>query len=133
MVTPVHSPCILIVEDEPALGRLLIRALEWDGYGVVWVNGEAGLRAAKIWGKSYDLVITNSHGTNSHGPLGVSGPDLLGLIGECFPGIPVLHLDDLCQSHGQRPSGPTLFKPFRLDTLSEAVRELLSGQARAPG
>ena len=128
MVTPLRSPCILIVEDEPALGRLLIRALEWDGYGVVWVNGEAGLRAAKIWGKSYDLVITNSHG-----PLFVSGPDLLGFIGEFFPGTPVLHLDDLSQSPTQRPGGPTLFKPFRLDTLSEAVRELLSDHARAPG
>jgi DNA-binding response OmpR family regulator len=56
MLTPRHTPRILIMEDEPALWHLLIRALQWDGYDVVWVNGEAGLRAAKMWGKPYHLA-----------------------------------------------------------------------------
>jgi DNA-binding response OmpR family regulator len=112
-------PLILVVEDEPALGRLLIRALEWDGYDVVWVNGEAGLRAAKIWGKPFDLVITNSQRP------GVAGVDLIGQVNALFPRLPVLRLDDLSLPSGQTRGDPILFKPFGLDSLSEAVRTLL--------
>lgn len=112
-------PLILVVEDEPALGRLLIRALEWDGYDVVWANGEVGLRAAKIWGRTFNLVITNSQRP------GVAGVDLIGQINALFPGLPVLHLDDLALPNGPAHSDPILFKPFELDSLSEAVRTLL--------
>ena len=126
MYAPHRAPRILIVEDEPALGHLLIRALEWDGYEVVWVNGEAGVRAAKMWGKPYDLVVTDGRGP------GMAGVDLIVLVNALFPGLPVLHLDDLSQPNCQSPSGPTLFKPFRLDSLSEAVRELLSERISAP-
>ena len=112
-------PLILVVEDEPALGRLLIRALEWDGYDVVWANGEAGLRAAKIWGRPFNLVITNSQRP------GLAGVDLIGQINALFPGLPVLHLGDLSMPSGPTHSDPILFKPFGLDSLSEAVRTLL--------
>lgn len=125
MYAPDRAPRILIVEDEPALGHLLIRALEWDGYEVVWVNGEAGLRAAKVWGKPYDLVVTDSRGP------GVGGVDLIVLVQDLFPGLPVLHLDDLAQPNCESFSGRTLFKPFRLDSLSDAVRDILSERLSA--
>jgi DNA-binding response OmpR family regulator len=126
MLTAHCTPRILVIEDEPTLGHLLIRALEWDGYDVVWVNGEAGLRAAKMWGKSYDLVITNSRRP------GAAGADPIALVHELLPGLPVLHLDEVSQPKGEAHHGPTLYKPFGLDSLSEAVRELLSEGTHAP-
>jgi DNA-binding response OmpR family regulator len=126
MLTPLHTPRILIVEDEPTLGHLLIRALQWDGYDVVWVNGEAGFRAAKMWGKPYDLVITNSRSP------GRDGVDPIGLINGLFPGLPILHLDDVSPPVGEPQSGATLYRPFGLDSLSGAVRELLAERTRAP-
>lgn len=80
-VTRARAPAILIVEDERTLGHLLIRVLRRDGYEVVWVSGEAGLRAAKRWGKTFDLFITNSRG---------AGAELTALINALFPGLPVL-------------------------------------------
>src|SRR4051794_41604979 len=101
-------PLILVVEDEPALGRLLIRALEWDGYDVVWVNGEAGLRAAKGWGNPFDLVITNSHRP------GVAGGDLIRQVKALFPLPAVLRLEHLSLATGQDRGDPHLFQPVRL-------------------
>ena len=126
MLTTHSTPRILVIEDEPTLGHLLIRALEWDGYDVVWVNGEAGLRAAKMWGKSYDLVITNSRRP------GAAGADPIALVHNLFPGLPVLHLDQVSQPKGEAHDGPTLYKPFGVDSLSEAVRELLAERTHAP-
>jgi hypothetical protein len=114
------------MEDEPTLGHLLIRALEWDVYDVVWVNGEAGLRAAKIWGKSYDLVITNSRRP------GAAGADPSALVHDLFAGLPVPYLDEVSQPTGEAHDGPRLYKPFGLDSLSEAVRELLSERTHVP-
>ncbi|HET7424268.1 MAG TPA: hypothetical protein VFJ92_11925 [Gemmatimonadales bacterium] len=104
----------------------MIRALEWDGYDVVWVNGEAGLRAAKMWGKSYDLVITTSCRPGAAG----AGP--IAHVHALFPGLPVLHLDEVSQPKGEPHRGPTLYKPFELDSRSGAVRELLSERTHAP-
>jgi DNA-binding NtrC family response regulator len=87
------------MEEGPALGPLLIPALEWDGYGVVWVNGESGLRAAKRWGRTFDLVITNSP------TRGMAGVDLTAQIHALFPGLPVLHLNDLSQLRVESTDG----------------------------
>ena len=110
-------PRILVVDDEPAVRALVMRALQEAGYEVVAVrDGEAGLHAAKSAGIPYDLVVTNSYMPT------MTGEQLIGYLRELFPGLPILHLDDL--SH---PIGPhaekvrTLYKPFSLTALLEAV------------
>jgi DNA-binding response OmpR family regulator len=112
---------ILIVDDEPAVRALVMRALQEAGYEAVAVkDGEAGLEAARSAGVPYDLVVTNNYMPS------MTGEQLIGHLRGLFPTLPILHLDDL--SH---PLGPhaqmvtTLYKPFSITTLLEAVATVL--------
>jgi CheY-like chemotaxis protein len=118
-------PRILVVDDEPAVRHLLVRLLDTEGYEVVAVNdGAAGLAAAKTAGKPYDLVITNNCMPR------MSGAELVAHLQRLYPGLPILHLDDLSRpQHTGEISIPTLFKPFSLDALLDAVRSLLENPA----
>jgi two-component system, cell cycle sensor histidine kinase and response regulator CckA len=111
----------LVVDDEPAVRELLIRALELAGYDVVAVrDGEAGLAAARGADLPYDLVVTNSYMP------GLSGEQLIGHLRKLYPGLPILHLDDLAHPIGPNAeSVPTLYRPFSIDALLEAVARCL--------
>jgi DNA-binding response OmpR family regulator len=112
-----RAPRVLVVDDEPAVRELLIRALGLAGYDVVAVrDGEAGLAAARGADLPYDLVVTNSYMP------GLSGEQLIGHLRKLYPGLPILHLDDLAHPIGLNAgSVPTLYKPFSIDVLLEAV------------
>jgi two-component system, cell cycle sensor histidine kinase and response regulator CckA len=116
-VVALRSPRILVVDDEPAVRNLIVRALQEVGYEVVAVrNGEAGLDAATSAGVPYDLVITNSYMPS------MTGEQLIRHLRELFPGLPILHLDDLSRPIGPNArTVPTLYKPFSIDGLLEAV------------
>jgi DNA-binding NtrC family response regulator len=116
-----HAPRVLVVDDEPAVRELLIRALELAGYDVVAVrDGEAGLAAARGADLPYDLAVTNSYMP------GLSGEQLIGHLCKLYPGLPILHLDDLALPIGPNAeSVPTLYKPFSIDALLEAVARCL--------
>ena len=121
-----HAPRVLVVDDEPAIRDLLIRALGEAGYEVVAVrDGEAGLTAAKTAEQPYDLVVTNSYMP------GLSGEQLIGHLRRLYPGLPILHLDDLGRPIGPNATSvPTLYKPFSIDGLLEAVGLALSEQRK---
>ena len=112
-----QPPRILVVDDEPAVRELIVRALQGAGYEVVAVrNGEAGLDAAKSAGVPYGLVLTNSYMPT------MSGEQLIGHLRQLFPHLPILHLDDLSQPIGPNAEKvPTLYKPFSITVLLEAV------------
>jgi CheY-like chemotaxis protein len=116
-VVALRPPRILVVDDEPAVRELIVRALQEAGYEVVAVkDGEAGLEAAKSAGVPYDLVLTNSYMPT------MTGEQLIGHLRQLFPRLPILHLDDL--SHPIGPNAemvPTLYKPFSITALLEAV------------
>lgn len=118
MNTPVR---ILVVDDEPSLRALLRRVLEEEGYEVVGLeDGKAGLDAVKTADTAYDLVITNGYAPH------ITGPELIGQLRHLFPGLPILHLDEL--SHSPEPVGdaaPTLYQPFSLDALLNEVHRLI--------
>jgi DNA-binding response OmpR family regulator len=122
-----HAPRVLVVDDEPAIRDLLLRALEMAGYDVVAVaDGQAGLVAAQNAQLRYDLVVTNSYMPN------LSGEQLIGHLRRLYPGLPVLHLDDLAHPIGPNAeSVPTLYKPFSIDALLEAVALALSEGPRS--
>ena len=93
-----------------------------EGYEVVTVaNGLEGLETAHR--DSFDLVITNNC------MRGMSGVEVIERLHQVFPTLPVLHIDDL--SHPSGDEFPervrTLYKPFSIDTLQDAVRKLLAG------
>ena len=113
---------ILVLDDEPAIRALVARALGEEGHEVVPIeNGLLGLEAAKA--NDFDLVITNSCMP------GMSGAEVVTRLHRLFPTLPVLHLDDLSHPSGDEfPDGVrTLYKPFSIVTLQEAVRKLLAG------
>jgi DNA-binding response OmpR family regulator len=116
---------ILIVEDDSGVRRVLTRALVDAGYDVVAMeDGQAGWDAARTADAPYHLVVTNNRMPH------MSGTELVGHLREQFPGIPVLHLDDL--SH-PRPSAlpadvPSLYKPFSVARLVDEVGRLLASR-----
>ena len=118
---------ILVVDDEPMVRALITRALTDEGYEVVAVaNGRAALDAARSAEVSFDLIVTNNYMP------GLTGSELLGRIRQDFPHLPILHIDDIARRSriADLPTDvPTIYKPFSIATLRDAVRRLLT-QAR---
>jgi hypothetical protein len=51
-------------------------------------------------------------------------------VREDFPTLPILHIDDITHrksAHEITDDVPTVYKPFKVATLREAVRQLLAG------
>jgi CheY-like chemotaxis protein len=114
---------ILVVDDEPMVRALIARALTDAGYEVVAVaNGRAALDAAQGAEVGFDLIVTNSYMP------GLTGAQLVSRVREDFPDLPILHVDDIGRRGrlGDLPSDiPTIYKPFSIASLKEAVRKLL--------
>lgn len=113
---------ILLLDDEPAIRRLVARVLEDAGYEVdTLAEPLAAIEAIAEGG--YGLIITNSV---MQGP---GGARLVAAMRRQYPTLPMLHLDD--QSHPRAPEFPadvpTLAKPFERNVLLEAVRGLVGG------
>ena len=111
------APRILVVEDEPMVRRLVARALIDAGYLVEEASdGLAGWELARSIPR-LDLVITDSRMPR------LSGPELVRRLRELNPALPVLYLSG---SARRATVIPTLFKPFELSELVQAVHELLA-------
>jgi CheY-like chemotaxis protein len=115
---------ILVVDDEPMVRALIVRALTDEGYEVVAVaDGRAALDVARGAEAGFDLIVTNNYMP------GLSGPELIERVRRDFPDLPILHVDDDARRGrvGQLPSDvPTIYKPFSIAALKETVRELLA-------
>jgi CheY-like chemotaxis protein len=119
---------ILLVEDEPAARDGLDKLLQMLGHGVAAVGDVAG--AVDAWQRHgpFDLILTDFLLPDGTG---------LELVDRCrrdVPDVPVILMsgyvqDDVIQI--ARRSGSIVFlqKPFGLDRLREALKEL----SRAPG
>jgi CheY-like chemotaxis protein len=116
---------ILVVDDEPMVRALIARVLSDAGYEVVAVaNGQAALDAARGAEVGFDLVVTNNYMP------GWNGAELIARVRQDFPSLPVLHIDDISRKHmaqGLPDDVPTVYKPFSIATLTEAVHRLLGG------
>ena len=115
---------ILVVDDEPMVRALIARALSDEGYEVVAVaNGDDALDAARRAVVTFDLIVTNNYMP------GLNGPELVARVRQDFPSLPVLHIDDISRKRvdkGLPEDVPTVYKPFSVATLREAVRRLLA-------
>jgi CheY-like chemotaxis protein len=116
---------ILVVDDEPMVRALISRVLSDEGYEVVAVaNGRAALDAAQGADVGFDLIVTNNYMP------GLDGPELIARVRQDFPSLPILHINDISRLRvGQNlpQDVPTVYKPFSIATLREAVRKLLAG------
>src|SRR4029079_11680455 len=115
-------PRILVVDDEPMVRALINRALTDAGYEVVAVaNGRAALDAARGAEVGFDLIVSNNYMP------GLNGPELIARIRQDFPSLPILHIDDICHrrvEQGIPEDVPTVYKPFIVAALRDAVRNL---------
>jgi CheY-like chemotaxis protein len=118
------APRILVVDDEPMVRALIVRVLMDEGYEVVAVaNGRAALDAARGAEVGFDLIVTNNYMP------GLTGPELVARVRQDFPDLPILHVDDIARRRhvAQLPEDvPTIYKPFSIAGLREAVHKLLS-------
>jgi DNA-binding response OmpR family regulator len=118
---------ILVIDDEPMLRGLVIRALKEAGYEVEEADdGLAGLNAVRTTTQPFDLVITDSRLPR------LSGSELVKALRKLNPKLPIINLSgsygQQTTSYRQFPSDvPTLFKPFELRALVRLVGELLRG------
>jgi CheY-like chemotaxis protein len=120
------APRILVVDDEPMVRALIVRVLSDAGYEVVAVaNGQAALDAARKAEVGFSLIVTNNYMP------GLNGAELIARVRQDFPSLPILHIDDISRKRAiDQPlpdDVPTVYKPFSIATLSEAVQRLLDG------
>ncbi|WP_223649942.1 response regulator transcription factor [Hymenobacter psoromatis] len=121
---------ILILEDEPALARLLTDALTRSGYAVAtYADGREGLRAAQA--APPDLLLADVMLP------GLDGFAVVRELRRTLPDLPVLFLTargapaDVVRGF-EAGGNDYLKKPFSLDELLLRVRELLRRQAPTP-
>ena len=122
---------ILFVDDEPSLIDCGQRILKRLGYRVTTVpNGTAALDLIRGGGDTFDCILTD-----------FTMPDMSGvaLARECrslAPATPIILMSGYCgvltvdslRSQGIRE---LILKPFTLQTIAEALRRVLSGDADA--
>ncbi|HEV3375448.1 MAG TPA: ATP-binding protein [Candidatus Acidoferrum sp.] len=122
------GPSVLVVEDEPTVARLIADVLEDEGMRVeVLMDGRAALERAER--EHYDLVICDMKmpgldGQNFYKMLARSGNPLRGRF--------LFVTGDLISAHTQkfleRYHLPYVAKPFRVEELSEKVKQVLAGK-----
>jgi two-component system, cell cycle sensor histidine kinase and response regulator CckA len=120
---------LLLVEDEPALRKLVVTVLEEQGYVVLSAgNGLDAVTVAERHGGSIDLLVTDVVMPK------LSGPELAGQLRALRPGLEVLFMsgynDSRLVSRGVEDMRANLIvKPFTPDQLVQRVDELTSGRA----
>ncbi len=111
---------ILLVEDEPTVGRVTQRLLEKEGYEVEWAHdGTQGLELA-THNPEFDLVLSDFRMP------GMGGLELLERLRELYPHLPVV----LMTAHGtsslaieatRKGAFDYLLKPYQPDDLYDLV------------
>ncbi len=133
-LTPSQAIRILVVDDEPAIRRLLDRMLSQRGHSVVTARdgGEALEVLAREGEAEYDLILSDLRMP------GLSGGDLLARLRERGKGeegrLVFMTGDNATPAAAEtlRTSGvPWLLKPFALPDLLAHVRR--AGEVREPG
>jgi len=116
---------ILLVDDDEAVRSVLGRALVEDGYEVVEVKDRREAVAA-TGPEFFDLVVTNVSMP------GLTGKEMAAELQRRFPGLTVLHLDDMAHPLGADlpPEISAIAQPFSMEGLLAAVAYLLKHRPR---
>ena len=113
-------PRILLVDDEGTFLSIAARALRFEGYEVVEAPDGLEAWALASWTR-FDLVITDNRMPH------LTGAELVARLRERQPALPILRLSGSHNSGSNEIGIRTLFKPFEIPDLVEAVRSLLAG------
>ena len=122
---PGRAETVLLVEDEAELREVLHEQLESLGYGVLAADGpEAALARSRRHPGPIDLLLTDVIMP------GGNGRDLAQALRAHRPGLRVLLISgysaDVLSRSGADHGLRLLHKPFTLEALSAALREILS-------
>ncbi len=112
---------ILVVDDEPVLRLMLVRALAEAGY-----QAEAVGDASTAWDtvreadSPYSLLVTDS------AMPGMQGWELARRLRSAFPELPILRTSGSNGRGDRFPAGiPVILKPFGIDAFLQQVRSML--------
>jgi two-component system cell cycle sensor histidine kinase/response regulator CckA len=124
---PVEGARILLVDDDPVVRAIARRILAHAGFEVLEAADAAQARAhVDAAHRPIDLLVTDIIMP------GMRGPELARLLHESEPGLPVLFVSGYAGEDaldGLEPGRVAyLAKPFSIEALLEAVRELLQGR-----
>jgi signal transduction histidine kinase/DNA-binding response OmpR family regulator len=120
------SETVLVVEDEPLVRMMAVRALEDEGYAVLAVeSGAAALELLERGGDRVRLVLTDV------AMAGIGGRELGDRITALKPGLPVLYMsgypaDEIVRRGMLHEHHTFIQKPFAPAALAESVRRLLA-------
>ena len=125
------SDAVLVVDDDIAIGRVLVALLEQRGLDAVHVaSAEEAVRALDT--RPYDVVLSDVRMP------GMDGMALLDHVGGRFPGLPVI----LLTAHGsvalavdamKRGAADFVQKPFDTEEIGFVVYKALASSRRARG
>jgi signal transduction histidine kinase/ActR/RegA family two-component response regulator len=127
------SETVLVVEDEPLVRSLAVRALRDQGYRVLQAeDGQAALEAARSHDGEIHLLVTDVVMP------GMNGKELADRLSAERPGLRVLYVsgytDHAVVRHGVLEEGIAfLSKPFDMSNLARTVREVLDSGRVAQG
>jgi two-component system cell cycle sensor histidine kinase/response regulator CckA len=121
---PAHR--LLVVEDDPGAGPVIVKYLERAGYEVS-LAGDADQAIAAARAQDYDLVISDI-------VLGsLDGQDVVEAVLAIQPHIKVLLMSGYGRSpYGVDPDDPVLAKPFEPGQIVERVERLLAANRSLP-
>lgn len=126
---PLHKghETILVVEDEPAVRRMTVQALETQGYDVLAADGpRAALRLAQAHGGNIALMLTDVQMPE------MNGHELAETLRSAQPRVKHIFMSGYpMQGSGgdsqMEDAAHFLAKPFSLAALTAKVREVLDG------
>jgi len=125
---------VLVVEDETALRKLVVKVLTNNGYTVLHAgNGIEALRLVTTYPAQIDLLLTDVVMPE------LSGPQLVAEMVQLRPDIKVLYMSGYTEDTSAiwsdvSKTGATLIeKPFTPEALLRRSREVLRGESPNPG
>jgi two-component system, cell cycle sensor histidine kinase and response regulator CckA len=124
---------ILLVDDEPALSRVMSQYLRRLGYDVVECgSGTEAWAVFEAEPESFDLVVSDMTLPD------IPGPELLARMTSRNPALAVIAASGYPVDHAALPEGllqeaAVLQKPFTPTMLAETVAQMLSSRQRGAG
>ncbi len=120
---PREKTCVLVVEDDEAVGKFSTETLHDLGYETKWVsNAREALAQLKEEDLSFDVVFSDVIMP------GMNGVELAQTIRERHPGLPVVltsGYSDVLAKEGAH-GFPLLQKPYSVEALSRVLRQAVS-------
>ena len=126
----VSASRVLLVEDDPAVRKMVARSLGVLGYKLVEAtDGEAAIKAMEEADGKVDLVLTDMVMP------GMNGPDLVMRLRARWPALGVVMMSGYSgDSYADSELIPSdvgfLEKPFAVADLRRTIRSALDGRAR---